>query len=57
MQNETWYKFTDTLKKNIEVISVYKKDDVIDKRNYCPVSAMSNLSKVFEKLMYCQIYT
>ena len=28
-----------------------------DKQNYRPVSTLSNLSKVFEKLIYSQIYT
>ena len=28
-----------------------------NKQNNRPVSTLSNLSKVFEKLIYCQIYT
>ena len=40
--------FSDILKK-AEVTPVYKKDDMIDKQNYRPVSTLSNLSKVFEK--------
>ena len=28
-----------------------------NKQNHRPVSTLSNLSKVFEKLIYCQIYT
>ena len=42
---------------NIEVTSVYKKDDMNDKQNSRPVSSLSNLSKVFEKQIYCQINT
>ena len=34
---------------------VYKNDDMNDKQNYGPVSTLSNLSKVFEKLIYSQI--
>ena len=40
-------KFPDILKK-AEVTPVYKKDDMNDKQNYRPTSALSNLSKVFE---------
>ena len=46
-------KFPEILKK-AEVTPVYKKDDIKDKQNYRPVST-SNLSKVFEKLIYSQI--
>ena len=49
-------KFTDILKK-AEVTPVYKKDDINDKQNYRPMSTLSNLSKVFEKLIYSQINT
>ena len=49
-------KFPDILKKT-EVTSVYKKDDMNGKQNYRPVSTLSNLSKVFEKLIYQQINT
>ena len=43
-------KFPDIPKK-AEVTSNYKKDDINVKQNYRPVSALSNLSKVFEKLI------
>ena len=49
-------KFPDILKK-AEVTPVYKKDDMNDKQNYRPVSTLSNLSNVFEKLIYSQINT
>ena len=39
------------------VTPVYKKDDMNDKQNYRPVSTLSNLSKVFEDLVYSQINT
>ena len=44
-------KFPDIPKK-VEVSPVYKKDDMNDKQNYRPVSTLSNLSKIFEKLIY-----
>ena len=47
-------KFPDILKK-AEVAPVYKKDDMNDKQNYRLVSTLSNLSKIFEKLIYSQI--
>ena len=49
-------KFPDILKKP-EVTQVHEKDDMNDKQNYRPVSILSNLSKVFEKLIYSQINT
>ena len=49
-------KFPDILKK-VEFTPVYKKDDMNDKQNYRPVSTLSNISKVFEKLIYSQINT
>ena len=49
-------KFSDILKK-AEVMPVNKKDDMNDKQNYHPVNTLSNLSKVFEKLIYSQINT
>ena len=41
-------KFPDILKR-AEVMPVYKKDGMNDKQNYCSVSTLSNLSKVFKK--------
>ena len=38
------------------VIPVHKKDDKTDKDNYIPISILPNLSKVYERLMYSQIY-
>ena len=43
--------------KKIEVTPVYKKDGFNDKPNLRPVSTVSNLSKVLEKLIYSQINT
>ena len=47
----SWYS------KKAEVKPVYEKDHRNDKQNYRPVSILSNLSKVSEKLIYSQIYT
>ena len=44
-------KFPDILKK-AEATPVYKKDNMNDKQEYRPVSTLSNLSKVFEKLTH-----
>ena len=34
----------------------FKKDDKTDKENYRPISILPNLSKVYERLMYDQMY-
>ena len=38
-----------------EVTLVFKKKDDLDKENYRPVSVLSHVSNVFEKIMYQQI--
>ena len=47
--------FPDNLKKG-EVIPIYKKNDPLKKDNYRPVTLLSHLSKVFERIMHKQIY-
>ena len=47
--------FPDELK-NADIIPVYKKKDKCLKENYRPVSILSNISKIFEKLIYNQLY-
>ena len=42
--------------KYAEVTPVHKKDDKTDKENYCSISILPNLSKVYERVMYNQIY-
>ena len=42
--------------KYAEVTPIHKKDNKIDKENYHPRSILPNLSKVYERLMYNQIY-
>ena len=42
--------------KYADVRRAFKKDDKTDKENYRPISILPNLSKVYERLMYAQIY-
>ena len=48
-------KFPDTLKLS-DITPVFKKLDPSDKANYRPVSILPLVSKVFEKIMYDQLY-
>ena len=48
-------KFPDSLKLS-DIIPAYKKLDPSDKANYRPVSLLPLLSKVFEKIIYDQLY-
>ena len=38
------------------VTPIHKRDDKTDKENYRPISILPNLMKVYERLMYNQIY-
>ena len=42
--------------KHVNIVPVYKKNNKCEKENYRPVSILSNLSKIYEKLMYNQLY-
>ena len=42
--------------KHAEVTPIHKKDDKTDKENHRPISILPDLSKVYERLMYNQIY-
>ena len=42
--------------KNADIIPVHKKNEKSDKTNYRPVSILPNLSKIYEKLIYDQLY-
>ena len=42
--------------KYAEVTLVHKKDDKTDKENYRLIRTLSNLCKVYQRLMYNQIY-
>ena len=48
-------KFPDTLKLS-DIVPVFKKLDPTDKTNFRSVSVLPLLSKVFEKIMYDQLY-
>ena len=43
--------------KTVKVVPVFKKDSKLDYSNYRPVSLLSNIEKIFEKLMYKRLYT
>ena len=43
-------------KVSFHVIPVHKKEIKSDKVNYRPVSILPNLSKIYEKLVYQQLY-
>ena len=42
--------------KYADVTPIHKKNDKTDKENYRPISILPNTSKVYETLMYNQIY-
>ena len=46
--------FLDKLK-HVDVIPVHKKNEKCDKTNYRPVSILTNVWKIYEKLMYNQL--
>ena len=43
--------------KTAKVVPVFKKDSKLDYSNYCPVSLLSNIEEILEKLMYKRLYT
>ena len=42
--------------KTAKVIPVHKKDSKLDFSNYCPISLLSNIEKILERLMYSRMY-
>ena len=42
--------------KTAKVIPVHKKDSKLDFSNYCPISLLSNIEKIFERLMCNRMY-
>ena len=47
-------KFPNELK-HVDVLPVHKNKDKSDKTNYRPVSILSNISKIYEKIIYNQL--
>ena len=43
--------------KTTKVVPVFKKDSKLDYNNYRPISLLSNVEKILEKLMYKRLYT
>ena len=43
--------------KTAKVIRIFKKDSKLDYSNYRPISLLSNIEKILEKLMYKRLYT
>ena len=41
--------------KTAKIIPVYKKGDLLDYTNYCPISLLSNLGKLIEKLIHSRM--
>ena len=48
-------KFIDDIKQ-AEIRLLYKKDGGRDKSNYRPISILSNISKIYERSLYNQLY-
>ena len=43
--------------KHSEAIPLFEKEDPLNKENYRPVSLLPHLSKVFERIIYKQMYS
>ena len=43
--------------KTAKVVPVFKKDSKLDYSNYRPISLLSNIEKILEKLMNKRLYT
>ena len=43
--------------KTAKAVPVFKKDSNLDYSNYCPISLLSNIEKILEKLMCKRLYT
>ena len=42
--------------KTAKIIPVHKKDSLLDPKNYRPISLLSNISKIFEKILHTRLY-
>ena len=43
--------------KTAKVVPIFKKDLKLDYSNYRPISLLSNIEKILEKLMYNRLHT
>ena len=43
--------------KTAKVVPAFKKNSKLDYSNYCPISLLSNIEKILEKLMYKRLCT
>ena len=43
--------------KTAKVVLIFKKDSKLDHSNYRPISLLSNIEKILEKIMYKRLYT
>ena len=43
--------------KTAQVVPVFKKGSKLDDSNYLPISLLSNIEKILEKLMHMRLYT
>ena len=43
--------------KTAKVVPIFKKDPKLDYRNHRPISLLSNIEKILEKLMYKRLHT
>ena len=43
--------------KTAKVVPVFKKDSKLDYNNYHPISLLSSIEKILEKLIYKRLYT
>ena len=41
--------------KTVKVIAIHKKDSKLEVSNYRPISLLSNIEKIFEKLMHSRL--
>ena len=51
----TYGEFPDELK-HADIIPVHEKNEKCDKVNYKPASILANISKIYEKLLYNQLF-
>ena len=69
LKNEIWRQLADlfnlsstagvfpSVLKTAKVVPVFKKDSKFDYRNYHPISLLSNIEKIHERLMYKRLHT